>query len=62
MLRFESSAIEAVRQFAAAECVCCGGMGWEVTETADVVVLTVSGTPAQLEVMATAWRVPDAAL
>jgi MerR family copper efflux transcriptional regulator len=62
VLRFERSAIEAVRQFAAAECVCCGGMGWEVSETADVVVLTVSGSRAQVEVMATAWPVPEAAL
>ncbi|MBN9492826.1 MerR family transcriptional regulator [bacterium] len=62
VVRFERSAAEAVRQFAAAECVCCGGMGWEVSETADVVDLTVSGTRAQLEVMATAWPVPEAAL
>jgi hypothetical protein len=37
-------------------------MGWEVSETADVVVLTVSGSRAQVEVMATAWPVPEAAL
>lgn len=30
VLRFAHSAADAVRQFAAAECVCCGGMGWEV--------------------------------
>jgi len=61
VVRFERSAIDAVRQFAAAECVCCGGIGWEVSETANSVVLTVSGTPAQLEVIATAWPVPEAA-
>lgn len=62
VLRFDRQAIDAVRQFAAAECVCCGGMGWEVGEENASVVLTVSGTPAQLEVIATAWPVPEAAL
>jgi len=62
VLRFAHAGADAVRQFAAAECVCCGGMSWEVSETADAVLLTVSGTPAQMEIMATAWPLPETAL
>ncbi len=62
VVRFERSAFDAVRQFAAAECVCCGGIGWEVSKMANSVVLTVSGTRAQLGVIATAWPAPEAAL
>lgn len=62
VLSFRRSAVDAVREFAAAECVCCAGMGWEVSETADDVVLAVSGTPAQLEIIATAWPRPEVAL
>lgn len=62
MIRFELSAAGAVRQFAAAECVCCRSIGWEVSETTDSVVLTVTGTRAQLDVIATAWPVPEGVL
>ena len=62
VLSFRRSAVDAVRRFSAAECVCCSGMGWEVSETADAVVLAVSGTPAQLEIIATAWPRPEASL
>ncbi|MGE3075169.1 MAG: MerR family transcriptional regulator [Dehalococcoidia bacterium] len=61
VLSFGLHVAEAVRQFAAAECVCCSGMGWEVSETTESVLLTVSGTRAQLEIIATSWPFAGAA-
>ena len=62
ILRFEPSAGDAVRRFAAAECVCCGRMGWAVSETPHAVILTVSGTPAQLQIMAMGWPARECSL
>ena len=62
VIKFVPAALAAVRQFAAAECICCGGMGWAVEETAEGVQLSVSGTSEQLHVLAAAWPLPEVEL
>ena len=59
--RFVPAAASALRQFVAAEQVCCAGLGWHVTDEADAVVLAIRGTPAQVEALASVWQTPEPA-
>jgi DNA-binding transcriptional MerR regulator len=54
-VRFRKDGETAVREFAAAECVCCGGLGWKVSVGEETIILAVSGTPKQLRLLVAAW-------
>ena len=49
-IAFAPEAFEDVEALAAAERVCCAGIGWDVQR--DPVVLTITASPAQLDAIA----------
>lgn len=53
--RFDPAAQAAVAAFAAAECLCCSGLGWEVSREPGTAVLSVTGTPQQLAALRRAF-------
>lgn len=54
--RFAPGALDLVSAFAAAECVCCGGLGWQVASSVESVTLSVTGTPPQLAALQRAFE------
>lgn len=58
VIGFEPSAAESVAAFAAAECVCCGGLAWQVEQTDVALMLAITGTAEQLAALQRAFTDP----